>query len=179
MATSPVHYADAFRDAADFLIDVLEGGGQLTDNPNDAGRLTRWGISQRQYPALDIRNLTREQAIQIYYDDYWVPCYADNLPRPLALIVFCAWVNIGPRSTAMCLQRAVGTVEVDGRLGSRTLGAARRFRTELELRARLNREIIDFYTRLSTDKPFHRPNLKGWIGRVLRVADMAGQWAAE
>lgn len=179
MATSPVHYADTFREAVDFLIDVLEGGGKYTDRPSDPGGKTKWGISQKQYPALDIRNLSRDQAVQIYFDDYWVPCYGDNLPGPLALIVFCAWVNMPPAVVARCLQRAVGSVEVDGRLGSRTLGGARRYTPAYELRVRMNRECIGYYTRLVEAKPYLHANLNGWIGRVLRVADKAGEWGAE
>ena len=49
----------------------IEGG--TVNNPNDPGGLTRYGISQRAFPSVDIRNLTFEQAIQIGYDHYWTP----------------------------------------------------------------------------------------------------------
>lgn len=179
MASSPVHHGDAFLGAVNFVIDTLEGGGRLTNHSTDAGRLTKWGISQRGNPDLDIAGLTRDDAIGVYFERYWVPCYGDNLPRPLALAVFAAYVNLPPREAARCLQRAVGRVAVDGVLGSQTLGAARRFKPESELRARFARECIEYYVRLCDSVPFHRPNLHGWIGRVTRVSDEAGKWGAE
>jgi len=171
VATSPLHYGDTFRAAVDFVIDRLEGGGQFVDRPTDLGGPTKWGISQRQYPNLDIAKLTREGAVGIYYTDYWVPCYGDNMPPPLALLVFAAWVNMPPREVARCLQKAVGGVVVDGVLGSKTLGAVRKYTPQSELRARFSRECIGYYQRLVDRAPFHKPNLQGWIGRVLRVAD--------
>ena len=46
-----------------------EGGYNFIEG--DAGGETNWGISKRSYPNLDIRNLTREQAIEIYRTDWW------------------------------------------------------------------------------------------------------------
>ena len=43
-----------------------EGGAIFTDDPNDAGGATKYGISQRAYPNVDIRNLTEQQAREIY-----------------------------------------------------------------------------------------------------------------
>ena len=179
MASSPVYLGDPFVAAANFVIDSLEGGGRLTDHPSDAGKVTRWGISQRAHPQIDVRTLDRPGALRIYHDQYWLTCYGDNLDRPLALLVFAAWVNMPPREAAKCLQRAVTGVKVDGSLGSRTLGAARRFKPQSELRARFSRECIEYYIHLCERVPFHRPNLHGWIGRVCRVADEAGKWGAE
>ena len=52
---------------------VLEGGGEYVDNPNDPGGETRWGISKRANPDVDIKNLTEEQAKEIYRERYWKP----------------------------------------------------------------------------------------------------------
>jgi len=49
----------------------FEGGGEISDDASDAGGLTKWGISQRAYPDVDIRALTKEQAKEIYKRDYW------------------------------------------------------------------------------------------------------------
>jgi Glycosyl hydrolase 108 len=66
---------------------VLESEGGLSEDPNDKGGLTNFGISQRAYPKLDIRNLTRQQAELIYRADYWHASGADSQPWPLCLIV--------------------------------------------------------------------------------------------
>ena len=52
---------------------VLEHEGGDADDPRDPGGKTRWGISQRAYPFLDLSTLTREAAIALYRRDAWTP----------------------------------------------------------------------------------------------------------
>ena len=61
---------------------VLEHEGGFVDNPDDPGGKTRWGISQRAYPFLDLSTLTREGAIALYRRDAWTPIRGDALPGP-------------------------------------------------------------------------------------------------
>ena len=44
---------------------VLADEGGLVDDPADTGKVTKYGISQRQYPELDIARLSRDQAVEI------------------------------------------------------------------------------------------------------------------
>jgi lysozyme family protein len=81
-----------FDEAFQFVIGV-EGG--YSDDPNDPGHETRFGISKRAYPNLDIKQLTLEQAKQIYYRDYWVPAGCNALIPSMALLVFDCAVNMG------------------------------------------------------------------------------------
>ena len=67
---------DRFVRAIDRVL-VHEGGD--ADDPRDAGGRTRWGISQRTYPTLDIRRLTRADAIALYRRDFWTPLQGDAL----------------------------------------------------------------------------------------------------
>src|SRR5690606_28008981 len=46
---------------------VLKHEGGYVNNPSDPGGETKYGISKRSYPELDIANLTQEDAIAIYY----------------------------------------------------------------------------------------------------------------
>ncbi len=72
------------------------------DNLADPGGETNMGISKRQYPQLDIKNLTLDQAAEIYPRDYSTPAGCDGLPDGAALAVFDTAVNIGVgRATAM------------------------------------------------------------------------------
>ena len=110
-----------------FVVEDLEGGDTVTNDPADPGGLTKWGISQRAHPALDIANLTREQALDIYTRDYWHRCRCDELSLGalgVALMVFDSAVNLGTGAAAKLLQRAVN-VSVDGVLGPTTMAAAR------------------------------------------------------
>lgn len=69
--------------------------GGLTDNPVDPGGVTKWGISKRANPDLDIKNLTLEQALQIYWDRYWLPSGCNTLALPLAVVAMDSAVNCG------------------------------------------------------------------------------------
>lgn len=115
---------NAFRQAVAWVLH-MEGGSKVTEDPDDPGGLTKWGIAQRSYPHLDIRNLTRQQAEDIYLRDYWLPCKCDALPAPIAVALFDSAVNQGPGRAVRLLQRAL-RVDEDGLIGDETIGAAMR-----------------------------------------------------
>ncbi len=71
----------------------LNGG--YTNDKRDAGGETKWGISKRAYPELDIPNLKKPDAIAIYYRDYWLPSGSNNLAFDLAAVNFDCAVNQG------------------------------------------------------------------------------------
>lgn len=102
---------------------VLRFEGGHSDDPRDPGGETKFGISQRAYPALDIDALTRDEAIAIYRKDYWNACKCGQLPPPLALATFDAAVNQGVSAATRMLQEALG-VKVDGIIGPVTIAAA-------------------------------------------------------
>lgn len=110
-----------------YCIGVVMGfEGGLVNNPNDPGGLTKFGISKRSYPNLDIANLTYDQAQAIYFRDYWIPIRASSLPKQLDLYVFDAAVNQGIHAAVVMLQAAAGLspTQQDGSLGPMTLSAA-------------------------------------------------------
>lgn len=104
---------------------VLRHEGGLVDNPKDPGGLTNFGISQRAYPKLDIRNLTQADAAEIYRRDYWEKIHGDELPAPLAIALFDTAVNVGWPRAILMLQESLG-VTVDGNIGPQTLAACAR-----------------------------------------------------
>ena len=57
------------------------------NDPHDAGGETNFGISKRQYPNLDIKNLTKQQAADIYKRDYYAKVKGDSMPAWLALLL--------------------------------------------------------------------------------------------
>lgn len=76
---------------------VLKQEGGYVNDPHDAGGETNFGISKRAYPSIDIKSLTREEAIEIYRDDYWKTIGCEKMDWPLCLIVFDTAVNMGLR----------------------------------------------------------------------------------
>jgi hypothetical protein len=72
----------------------LEGG--YVNDPDDPGKETKFGISRKSYPDLDIANLTEDQAIDIYRRDYWEPVVIPTDPPRVQWKVFDIGVNQGP-----------------------------------------------------------------------------------
>jgi lysozyme family protein len=112
----------AFRRSLTFVL-AREGGATITNDPHDPGGLTRFGVSKRSYPMLDIEHLTLEQASEIYRRDYWQKAGCDQLPEPVALVLFDAAVNQGVVPALRLLQLCLG-VTVDGSPGPNTARAA-------------------------------------------------------
>jgi lysozyme family protein len=101
-----------------------EDSGNWTGGACGRGVLrgTKFGISAATYPGLDVQALTLDQAAEIYRRDFWLAVRGDELPGPLALLVFDAAVNNGVGRAARWLQAAAG-VTVDGVLGPVTMAA--------------------------------------------------------
>jgi len=74
---------------------VLKWEGGYNNDPRDPGGETKYGISKRSYPELDISKLTLKQAKEIYYQNYWLKCGCDELPYPFNIVVFDTAVNMG------------------------------------------------------------------------------------
>ena len=100
--------------------------GELSRNPDDLGGVTKWGISSKQYPKLNIEQLTKEEAKEIYYKDYWEQKNYKNLPEEIAIKVFDLAVLMGEKPAVKILQRALRAtghkVTEDGILGNITVG---------------------------------------------------------
>lgn len=160
-----------FGAAVTFVIDRIEGGDKRVV---DQGGVTRWGISKKAHPDVDIENLDRPGAERIYRDEYWDVVRASELPPALALLVFDASVNHGPELAAKLLQRVLNLHD-DGVVGPKTIAAARTF-SPSELRARFNEIRLRWYEDLAAKYPRHRPSLYGWRLRMFRIADEAGRW---
>ena len=88
----PKESSKTFEDALKF---VLKWEGGYSNDPNDPGGETKFGISKRSYPNLDIKNLTLKQAKEIYFQNYWLKAGCDKLTSPLDIIVFDTAVNMG------------------------------------------------------------------------------------
>ena len=82
----------SFESALEF---TLRWEGGYSNDPSDPGGETKYGISKRYHPNVDVKNLTIDEAQEIYRMEYWNPSGCDSLPEPLDLIVFDTAVNMG------------------------------------------------------------------------------------
>jgi lysozyme family protein len=140
--------------------------GNWTGGEKGVGLLkgTKYGISAKAYPELDIENLTLAQARDIYFKDYWTKAHCPLWVAPLAFVMFDAAVNQGVERAVRCLQRAAG-VNDDGVVGPHTLGAVRRLdeRTAVEY---FQAERILEYVEAATWQKHKR----GWMRRAVETA---------
>jgi lysozyme family protein len=139
---------------------VLSHEAGYVNHPNDPGGETKWGISKRSYPHLNIKDLTRAQAIEIYRKDFWMPLFDAYLHTAVAYQVLDSAVNHGMGNTRRFLQRAVDVAD-DGILGKITLAALRSADVN-DLLMNFLAERIEFMTKLSTWISFG----KGWMRRI-------------
>ncbi len=149
---------------------VLGWEGEWARHPQDPGGITRWGISTRAYPDLDLSALSREDAIELYRRDYWEAIRGPDLPPALALVLFDTAVLFGVAGATRMLQRVVG-VTADGRFGPITLRAAR------EHWARDPKGVLlPLLRSRAASIPPASPFAGGWWGRLLDLAVTAGAW---
>lgn len=140
---------------------LINHEGGYVFNPHDPGGETKFGISKRSYPHLDIHSLTLADAKTIYKRDFWDRAQCDKLHPDLAFDLFDGAVNSGIGQAIRWLQRAVGVAD-DGVVGPLTLASINRENDTSAIRARYNGHRLDFMTRLSTWDVFG----KGWARRI-------------
>lgn len=146
---------------------VLSAEGGYVDDPVDRGGATKYGISQRSYPDLDIQALTRAEALAIYARDYWHAYRCGDLPPALGLLLFDGVVQHRPKTAVQIFQMAVG-VRADGLIGPVTLQAGQHASLEYVLDAVLVRRA-DLYVTLVGANSSQARFLDGWLARLFRL----------
>ena len=145
-----------------------EGGDKVTDNPKDPGGLTKFGISQKSYPKMNIRALTETMAKQLYRADFWTTIRGDDIQsQSLAEAVFDAAVNHGPGTVIKWLQSILG-VSQDGVLGPLSVTAINKA-PELQTLALFRVARIRNYASQVQKTPSKREFLLGWVIRGLEA----------
>lgn len=153
---------DKFERAMKF-IRVVEGG--KFNHPNDPGGFTNMGLTQRDYPKLDLHNLTRKQADDIFYKDYWKKSAASKLPYPAYISYFDSVVNTGAGRANKILQEVVG-VRADGVVGNQTLKAIESYANPEKLALAIADRKQKFYLNLISKNSKFKSFIKGWTRRT-------------
>ena len=138
---------------------VLSHEGGYVNNPDDPGGETQWGISKRTYPDVNIAALTREEAKNIYFRDFWAPVASRIEDQALCFQVLDAAVNHGMANAVRFLQRAAGVAD-DGFLGPVSRNALSTI-APADIHLLFIAERIEFFCKLSTFSTFGR----GWMRR--------------
>lgn len=121
-------------------------GGYVND-PTDPGGETKYGISKRSYPQVDIKNLSLQDAKNIYYRDFWAPL-GDAHPA-IKFQVFDFAVNSGIQTAIRKLQAAIDAAD-DGHWGPRSEAALEAL------------ELNDVLMRFAAQRLRYMTKLKNW-----------------
>jgi hypothetical protein len=146
LAAPPAESSETFRSFMPFIF--AWEGRKFENDPDDPGGATKFGIDQRSHPNVDIRNLTEEVALAIYWEE-WKDDGCPSLPRPYAEVFFNCAVNMGKG-------RAKGFDSVAKGNASVFLGLQE-----------------GFYQRLAQQARFAK-FLKGWLNRTRALRDRFG-----
>jgi lysozyme family protein len=143
--------------------------GYIND-PIDSGGETKHGISKRSYPNLDIKNLTLDQAKEIYFRDFWVKAKCEQIENDdVAVKFFDSCVNVGISQAVKLMQRALraaGTqVTEDGIIGPITLKAINEAEGT-DLLAALKSESAGHYRLIANLNPSQKRFIEGWLNRA-------------
>lgn len=161
---------------------VLPHEGGYVNDPSDPGGETKYGISKRTYPNLDIPNLTLDKAKAILKRDWWdLYGYGRFSNDVLALKVFDHAINIGwtrgaliaPRAHLFLQQAANEVIQAgygtagqllaeDGKLGALTFETVNAL-CPVRLTLRLLSRVHDHYKRNAKAQP---DKLPGWERRL-------------
>jgi lysozyme family protein len=124
---------------------VLDNEGGYINDKNDTGGETKYGISKRSYPNVDIKNLTEEEAIAIYLRDFWK--FDGLINQAVANKVFDSYVNIKHTAVKYMQEIVLKATQPDGEYGPVTEDAINRYEPNdflNSLRARLVQHYKDF-----------------------------------
>lgn len=102
---------------------VLLHEGESSNDPDDTGGLTKFGISSKAHPEVYQSSFDKADALAIYESDYWKQCKCAQFHPAIGFMLFDCAVNQGPNAAVRMLQRSLN-VKADGIIGPITLAAA-------------------------------------------------------
>jgi lysozyme family protein len=139
---------------ADFdkaVVKTLGWEGGESNDPDDRGGHTKYGISKRAHPDVDIASLTIDQAKEIYRTQYWEKCGCHRMGnQDHAEVIFDIAVNMG-----VAAAREI-------------LSAASQDKTD-PLIAKMALHRISRYARIVTKNRTQGKFLLGWLNRTLNL----------
>ena len=158
-----------FEEAIDYLF-ANEGG--FVNDPDDGGGKTKFGISKQAHPAVDIENLSEEEAKEIYKKIYWdSQRYNEITHTSIVVKLFDLVVNVGPFWGHKIIQRALRAmghrITEDGILGTKTIEAINNIDPE-KLIIAIKSEAAGYYRCIATSNPKSQKFLNGWLSRAYK-----------
>jgi lysozyme family protein len=148
------------------VIFVLKYEGGYVNDPDGPGGETKYGISKKSYPDLNIADVTIDLARRIYKQDYWDKLRCEEMPSSVAMVLLDSGVNCGTKRVAMWVQESLRSMgyklKTDGIIGPKTLSAIHDCDDKALILVFLARRLFR-YICLAKKYPQY---VRGWVGRV-------------
>lgn len=178
-------FESAFLELMRFEVGGRPNGGYTAD-PLDPGGATKWGISKRSYPGLDIEALTEPEAREIYERDYWSPLKLDQVTRERVARWLFLWavntsyppgkspgtpVKAVKDAQEVCNWFLASDLAVDGQIGAMTLAALNSIEEKRLLLGFFARAAFKRVSRVR-EKPGQERFMYGWLRRDAESAGL-------
>ncbi len=134
---------------------VYSAEGGYSNRKEDLGGETNLGITQDTYnyynkkhnlPLKSVKNITKDEASKIYYDEYWKASGASKIQdKAMAMIYFDTAVNHGQGNAKKIYNRSGDDVN------------------------KFLEERKKFYDEIIINKPNQKANYKGWMNRLNNI----------
>jgi len=160
-----------FKKAIEFVLRHEDANlsGEIT---HDSGGTTKFGISQRAHPNVDIESLSLIETEKIYRDEYWSTIRGDEIRDDnVAAKLLDMAVNMGSHQAVVLCQRALNVlalhqaIKEDGILGRMTLAALNAADPQLLLIV-VRSFCEEFYRHIAAVNPEYHKYLHGWLLRA-------------
>lgn len=155
---------------------IQNEGTTYTDNPNDSGGPTKYGITQndlarwRKKPVSpdDVKNLTEDEAQQIYQAFYWLPMGCDLLnDQAIATAIMDCGVLDGIVTSVRWAQEIV-KVSADGHMGPVSEAALNATDGKAFITGLVSL-LTQHYQDIVAANPKDHEFLAGWLARSKRL----------
>lgn len=93
------------------LAQKWEGG--YSNDPDDRGGETNFGIAANFNPGVDVKKLTKQDAMDIYNRNYYQKSGADRMSPAVGLYLADAAFNQGLGGMTSIMKKAIGTSDID------------------------------------------------------------------
>lgn len=156
---------------------LMELEGYYSNDKDDNGGETKFGISKNSFPEIDIFNLTEEEAKEIYRNNYWLRNHCNDIKdKKIASKVFDIAVNCGSGNAGLFIQRAINEVikeeriaikslSTDGQIGPITIATLNSLNEKKNIMNYLIFELTAYYLKVSKRKN-NIKYLRGWLKRA-------------
>lgn len=166
-------YDQDFLDAQAF---VLRIEGAPSNDVHDKGGYTKHGISETFFNTVkqhadkkNVKDITFMEAMDILYENFWLVCWCDKLPKGIDLVVYDTAVHCGMLRAIKYLQKGLGLPQ-DGRMSDKVIAHACWSTPDSVIDVILHERTRLYHRKVAADSR-QKKFLKGWLIRLDKLKE--------